>query len=137
MRVKETGPYSVYFYQEDAGEVPVRDWLIALGKRDWKAFARCVDRIELLEEFGAALRRPISGSLGGDLHELRILVNGVQYRLLYFFYGRGIAVLAHAILKHGDQVPLSDLKRIRERRDRLVASPSKHLCPLDWREAIR
>jgi hypothetical protein len=83
----------VVFYRDDDGSVPVLDWLDRLDDR---ARAKCVVRIERLKELGHELRRPEADYLRDGIYELRIRLQSVSYRILYFFHGRTAAVLARA-----------------------------------------
>src|SRR5215469_10607225 len=73
---------SVVFYQEDAQTVPVLDWLDGLPA---KAPDKCRVRIERLRDLGHELRRPEADYLRGGIYELRVGLQGVNYRMLYFF----------------------------------------------------
>jgi hypothetical protein len=50
----------------------------------------------------------------------------VQYRILYFFHGRNIAIIAHAIVKEDSAVPDIEINRAIERQNLFVADPTKH-----------
>ena len=115
----------VSFYQEKLGEVPVWDWLGELRKRDRKAFAKCVRMVQRLAELGHELRRPEADYLRDGIHELRARVGRVNYRLLYFFHGREVAVLAHSLTKE-KEVPSRDIDRAIKRKERFGNNPEAH-----------
>jgi phage-related protein len=115
----------VVFYQEADGECPVLDFLDA---RPNKVRQIAAARIALLEEHGHGLRRPYCENLGRGLYELRWRVGRVQYRILYFFHGRAVVVLAHALAKEA-QIPAADLGRALRRKQLFAASPRKHTRP--------
>lgn len=56
-------------------------------------------RLERLRETGHELRRPEADFLRDGIHELRVSLRGVQYRILYFFHGAIAAVISHGIVK--------------------------------------
>ena len=116
----------VHFYQEQPGNVPVLDWLRSLRQRDRRAYAKCVARIQRLAELGHELRRPEADFLRDGIYELRVRRGRVHYRLLYFFHGRQVAVLAHALAKEG-KVPDADIQRALRRRHALEQNPELHL----------
>lgn len=116
----------VYFYQESPGDVPVRDWLLDLARRDRRAAGKCEAVIERLEEFGHELRRPTADLLRDGIYELRVRDGRVNYRLLYFFHGRGVALLAHGLTKEGE-VPRADLDRAVVRKQRFERDPENHV----------
>jgi len=115
----------VVFYQETEGDVPVLDWLKKLRRSDQQAYAKCIAAIERLAEFGHELRRPLADFLKDGIHELRVRKGRVNYRILYFFHGRDLAVLAHATTKEGE-VPHADIDRAVRRRKAFASNPAAH-----------
>ena len=87
---------TVVFYQEEDGSVPLLEWLDDLPP---KAKAKCLVRVERLEELGNQLRRPEADLLRDEIYELRIGLQGIHYRLLYFFHGKKVAILSHGLTK--------------------------------------
>lgn len=116
----------VYFYQDTDGRAPVREWLRDLRRLDERAHAKCMARIERLAELGHELRRPEADFLREGIYELRAKKGTVNYRILYFFHGRNVAILVHALTKEA-AVPAADLARAIERKRRLEASPHDHI----------
>jgi phage-related protein len=112
----------VVLYQEEDGKVPLVDWLDALPD---EARDRCLARLALLEEKGHELRRPHAESLGGGLYELRIKFYRVNYRILYFFHGRTVAVASHGLAKEG-KLPPAEIERAREHRRKFQSNPDRH-----------
>lgn len=55
----------------------------------------------------------------------------VQYRILYFFSGQNIAILAHSITKDEDQVPIMDIERAIQRKRLFEANPTVHTYEAD------
>lgn len=115
----------VVFFQEKNGSSPVVDWLRALRKENVKAWAVCFERLKLLRDFGHELRRPASDFLRDGIYELRAKQGHVQYRLLYFFHGRNVAILAHGLTKT-DRVPDIDIERALKRKRLFEANPEAH-----------
>ena len=114
-------PTEVIFYAEADGTCPLLAWLDRLPL---KVQDKCVVRIERLAELGHELRRPEADTLRDGIHELRASYQGVQYRMLYFFFA-GAAVLAHGIVKER-KVPDADIRRAIERRAAYEADPELH-----------
>ena len=128
VRSLETGAMpqtTIVFSKEEDGQVPVRAWLRTLHRRDRRAYATCIARIQRLAAMGHALRRPEADYLRDDIHELRVRRGRVQYRILYFFHGQRLAVLAHALTKEG-QVPPADIERAIRRKDAFAQDPENH-----------
>jgi len=90
-----------------------------------KAYAKCVVRIRRLVELGHELRRPEADLLRDGIYELRAKLGTVNYRLLYFFHGRDVAVLAHAITKE-NEIPVTEINRAVARKRTFIASPAAH-----------
>jgi hypothetical protein len=66
-----------------------------------KVYAKCAAAIERLGEFGHELRRPLSDYLRDGIYELRPKSGRVNYRILYGFHGRNIAVLLSGLDQRG------------------------------------
>ncbi|MES2178499.1 MAG: type II toxin-antitoxin system RelE/ParE family toxin [Gemmatimonadota bacterium] len=122
-------PCSILLYQESKGVVPFHDWLITLTrpskKQNLKAAARVKSLIEMLAREGHGLRRPIAAPLAGGIHELRARVGTVNYRVLYFFAGSGVAVLALGCTKEGE-VDSNDISTAAEYKEKFEKDPKKH-----------
>nr|WP_323263534.1 type II toxin-antitoxin system RelE/ParE family toxin [Pseudanabaena galeata] len=116
----------VIFYQDEGGAAPVLEWLKVLLKQDRKGYANCVARIQQLASTGYELRRPAADYLRDGIYELRAKHIHVQYRILYFFDGQNIAILAHAITKDTDQVPIADIDKAIRRKRLFEKNPSIH-----------
>ncbi len=115
----------VLFYQESDGQAPVVDWLQDLLGSNERAWGNCRARIELLAQFGHELRRPAADYLRDGIYELRAKQGHVQYRLLYFFHGRQVAIVAHALTKE-DEVSTADIERAIKRKTLFEANPKAH-----------
>jgi phage-related protein len=110
----------VVFFREIDGSVPLVDWLASLPPL---ARAKCRVRLDRLEECGHELRRPEADYLGNEIYELRAKHAGVNYRMLYFFYGPTAAVVSHDILKQQTKVPRKDIEGAALRRTLFDAHP--------------
>jgi phage-related protein len=115
----------VAFYQEADGEPPVVNWLRELLRTNERAWSNCRARIELLAQSGHELRRPAADYLRDGIYELRAKQGHVQYRLLYFFHGRQVAILAHSLTKE-DKIPDVDIERAIKRKKLFEANPKEH-----------
>src|ERR1022692_348739 len=93
---------ALLFFQNLDGAAPVWEWLRELRTMNPKAYAKCVVRVRRLAELGHELRRPEADLLRDGIYELRARLATVNYRILYFFHGRNVAVLAHAITKENE-----------------------------------
>jgi phage-related protein len=109
-------------YREADGTVPLLEWFDAIPD---KARDKCVVRIERLREMGHALRRPEADYLRDGIYELRASLQGVNYRVLYFFHGREAVVLSHGLVKER-AVPPNEIAWATARKRKFEADPDKH-----------
>ena len=80
-----------------------------------------------LECEGDKLERPITAYLEDGIHELRVIVERHQHRILYFFHGKTIVVLTNAFLKKDGKVPKSEIRRAKAARaDWLIREKEKN-----------
>jgi len=116
---------AVIFYCEDDRSVPVLEWLDELHRHDRRAYTKCVAMIDRLADLGHELRRPTADLLQDGIYELRARVGRVNYRLLYFFHGRNVAVLAHSLTKERE-IPKADLTTAVVRKRQFETNPKRH-----------
>ena len=113
----------VVFYKEnDETTAPALEWLNTIPL---KARLKCLTRIERLEEEGHQLRRPEADLLRDKIYELRASLQGIHYRILYFFHGNVAAVLSHGIIKE-DRVPPIEIDKAILRRKNFEMNPKVH-----------
>ena len=85
-------------------------------------------------QLGHDLRRPMADYLRDGIHELRIRHGHVNYRILYFFHGQAVAILAHGLTKE-DEVPDADIERAIQRKEAFAKNPAKHSQPEENEDA--
>lgn len=112
----------VLFYQEEDRTTPLLTWLEELPA---KALEKCLARLVRLEELGHELRRPEGDYLRDGIYEVRASVQGVHYRMLYFFHGKAAAVVSHGIVKER-AVPPKEIDVAVTRKQRFLAHPKRH-----------
>jgi putative component of toxin-antitoxin plasmid stabilization module len=89
------------------------------------AKAKLIVRMKRLGELGYELRRPEADYLKDGIYELRARLGHVNYRLLYFFHGNVLAVLAGGLTKE-EAVPASEIERAVRRKAKFEAAPRAH-----------
>ncbi len=124
----------VLFYQEDDGSVPVLDWLHDLPERDERAYRKCLGLIQLLMHSGHELRRPHADMLRDGVYELRTRVGNVNYRILYGFVGKDIALLAAGFTKE-KKVPSQEIERAIARIAKYNMNPGAYGFSLEDEES--
>jgi hypothetical protein len=115
-------PIKVVFYQDGNNKAPVLEWLRSLSP---KAQDKCIVKIERLAALGHELRRPEADYLRDKIYELRIGLQGINYRILYFFHENQAAVLAVGIIKE-KKVPPADIDKAIECRKQFEQNPEIH-----------
>ena len=113
----------VLFYQEADEVVPLVDWLETLPA---KVQDKCLVKLERLEELGYELRRPEADYLRDDIYELRVRFQRLNYRMLYFFYGKTAAVVSHGCTKE-HEVPAAEIASAIEHKKKVMTAPHHHL----------
>ena len=86
---------------------------------------KCRVRIERLRDLGHELRRPEADYLRDGIYELRVGFTGMNYRILYFFYGQITAVLSHGLVKERE-VPSRYIEEAVRRKRRFETNPKRH-----------
>ena len=117
----------VVFYQEDEATVPLLEWFDRLPTR---AQDKCRLKIERLEELGHELRRPEADYLRDGIYELWVSLQGVHYRMLYFFHRTTAAVLSHGTTKERRVSPREIDLTIRRKRQ-FEHDPKRHTHEAD------
>ena len=111
----------VVLFTEDDRSVPLLNWLDTLTE---KAHDKCIAKIERLSTMGHELRRPEADYLRDGIYELRVALQGIQYRILYFFQGKQ-AVISHGLIK-GSKVPSREIDLAVERKARFSRNCLKY-----------
>lgn len=112
----------VVLYRDEDGSCPFLKWFSELPT---KVQDKCYLRLERLRDMGHELRRPEADFLRDGIYELRISLQGVHHRILYFFHGAIAAVVSHGIVKER-VVPPREIDRAIERKKRFEANPRRH-----------
>lgn len=118
----------VVLFRDEKGQVPFLDWFDRLPDR---AKYKCTVRLERLREYGNELRRPEADILKKGIYELRAQHSGVNYRLLYFFYGRTVVVVSHGIVKQRSDVPEKEIELALRRKSLYESDPGRHTAAED------
>lgn len=105
---------TVYIYADEHGRSPVLDWFRGVETGDHPRFGRLHRSREVARIDGARAPQAVC----------------VNYRLLFFFHGKDIAVVAHGLTKE-QAVPAREIERAIERRQRYEQYPQGHRATLD------
>jgi phage-related protein len=113
---------TILLFREADGRVPLVDWLNAMPD---KARDKCVARLLRLGERGHELRRPEADFLRNGVYELRVGLQGTNYRKLYFLHGNMAAIVSHGLVKER-QVPPREIDRAIERMRQYLSNPARY-----------
>lgn len=116
--------YKIEFYATADGKELLADFLDSLPpKHQAKAFRE----IDLLEEYGNALKEPYVKHIEGEIWELRIKFSSDISRIFYFTWNAETIVLLHGFVKKTQKTPRSEIetaeKRLLDYRRRHCSSP--------------
>jgi phage-related protein len=91
---------------------------------------RTIPRIPLPKRVGQhGYLRPTADTLRDGINELRAKIGRVNYRVLYFFWGRNVACLSHGLTKES-KAPDADIDVARERKKRVAKDPDRYTA--EW-----
>lgn len=110
--------FRVIFYRKSSGEVPVLDYIRALGEEKSKSsrikYNKISQYIKVLEVFGKAAGEPYIKHLDGDIWELR----PIRDRILFAGVHNDCFVLLHCFIKQTQKTPSKEIEQAkRELRD--------------------
>ncbi len=103
------------------------DWF---GRLPQKARVKCMAWLGRLETFGRELQRPDADYLRDGIYELRVGLQGVNYRMLYFFHGTAIVVVSHGLVKESVVPPL-EIEKAVERKRLFEQNPALHAFAME------
>ncbi len=98
--------FKVEYYELPNGDEPAKQFIDSL---DYKMRAKALGYIEILMEYGNALREPHSKPLRDGIFELRVKFAGDISRILYFFYVDNKIILTHGFIKKTQKTPPSEI----------------------------
>jgi phage-related protein len=74
---------------------------------------------------GLFTRRYLRTVFTNGIYELRVGLEHLNYRILYFFHGRVAAVISHGLVKE-DAVPQKEISKALERKRKFESDPQRH-----------
>ena len=103
------------FFRTDSGNEPVREWLQALPKAERKAIGADVLKVQYCWPIG----RPLVGSLGNGLWEVRSRLGERTARVIFCVHGSKM-VLLHGFVKKTQKIPRHEIEIAEKRREQLA-----------------
>lgn len=101
---------TVFFYQSETGNEPVREWLQGLSREDKRNIGEDIKTVQ----FGWPLGMPLIRKISKDLWEVRShVVDGIAR--VFFTVDGGYMVLLHGFIKKTQKTPSNELKTATDR----------------------
>ena len=105
----EKGKYSVIFYKDKRGRVPIADYMDELAKTSHKdariKYRKVRSCIQLLRVHGTSIGKPYVKHLVGEIWELRPLKD----RILFAAYDGNCFILLHYFRKETQKTPIREI----------------------------
>jgi phage-related protein len=107
--------WRIEHYRKANGDVPVAKFLEGLQQ---KMKAKADREINLLGEFGNALREPYSKAMQDGIFELRIKTSSNISRIFYFFFVEHKIILTNGFIKKTQKTPRGEIaKALKYKKD--------------------
>jgi phage-related protein len=104
----------VLFYQTAAGQKPIEDFLDSLSSKQAQKVTWVLKLVEDLERVPSVYFKKMVNTQ--DLWEVRALAGSNIFRLIGFFDGPNLVVLAHAFQKKTQKTPKQAIRIAEERK---------------------
>jgi phage-related protein len=113
-------PLRIRFFQTEAGNAPVRDWLKELPRVDQKLIGADILAVQWQWPVG----KPLVDSLGGGLWEVRSTL-GDRIARTFFIVVKEEIILLHGIIKKARTAPKKELDLARSRQSIYMKGENK------------
>ena len=104
----------VLFYQTASGQKPIEDFLDSLSSKQAQKVTWVLKLVEDLERVPSIYFKKMVNTQ--DLWEVRAVVGSNIFRLIGFFDGPNLVILAHAFQKKTQKTPKQAIKIAEERK---------------------
>ena len=104
----------ILFYKTASGQNPIEDFLDSLSSKQAQKVAWVLKLVEDLERVPSIYFKKIINTQ--DLWEVRSAIGSNIFRLIGFFDGPNLVVLAHAFQKKTQKIPRQSIKIAEERK---------------------
>lgn len=116
----------VVFFKDADGSVPIIKWLDEeVAKRNKKIVVKCRARIRILSEQGTKLPVEYAKPLRDGIWELRLVYQGVNYRILYFYSKTRLVVISHGLWKEDVVLP-KEIDLAKDRKTLFESDPERY-----------
>lgn len=101
----------VFFYANDRGKMPVKQWLLSFSKKDKKIIGEDIKTVEFSWPIGMPTVRP----MGNKLYEVRSTLSDKSEARIIFTIYKSSMVLLHGFIKTDRKTPRKELRLSNER----------------------
>ncbi len=108
---KITKKISAFFFQNDYGKEPVRDWILSLSPSDRKTIGEDIKTVE----YGWPIGMPHVKTVGDGLFEVRSNLSDKRISRVLFVIYKNLMVLLHGFIKKDKKIPQNDLRLAKNR----------------------
>lgn len=115
--MKAERPLKIIFFKTEADNEPVREWLRSLPKEDRRTIGEDI----LTVQYAWPVRKPLVGSLGGGIWEVRSSLKNRIARTLFIIAEEEI-ILLHGFVKKTMKTPPSELALAKHRKQQYLQS---------------
>jgi len=116
---------NIVAYKDNDGNIPFVNWLYDASRRDQRIAEKIRSALEVLQEYGYRLRRPVADYLRDDIYELRIHFGKVNYRVFYGFHGDKIVIFQGCVKEA--TVPSKEIDRAVNMMETYKSDPERHI----------
>lgn len=103
------------FYRTEAGNEPVRDWLMELSQKERKIIGIDIKTVE----FGWPVGMPTCRAMGRGLYEVRSTLPSAKISRVLFCIHNNEMVLLNGFIKKSQKTPKTELDLALKRKDKL------------------
>lgn len=103
---------TVLFYRTQAGNEPVREWLLSLDKEDKQTAGVDIKTVE----YGWPIGMPVARPLGNGLYEVRSNISHKRIARVIFTIIDNYMILLHGFIKKTQKTPKEEIALALKRR---------------------
>jgi phage-related protein len=103
---KITKKLTAYFYRNDNGKMPAREWILGFSPENKKIMGEDIKTVE----FGWPIGMPTVRPFGNKLFEVRSDLTGGNDARIFFTIHKSTMILLHGFLKTTPKTPQRDLR---------------------------
>lgn len=103
---------TVLFYRTQAGNEPVREWLLSLDKEDKQTVGVDIKTVE----YGWPIGMPVARPLGNGLYEVRSNISHKRIARVIFTIIDNYMILLHGFIKKTQKTPKEEIALALKRR---------------------